>query len=286
MKRARRFSTTRIIVVVLTFAALNMILVMAGLVLLVTKSSAPTAITILVAPYAGMVVTAVPTVAHISSPLPPPIQTIQPALDSLAEGSLSVQSAVPPIIPGPLVDPALSLFTAPVDVPLEIQIPALSITSPVIGVGLTLTNAMAAPRGIGIDDPLWQTIFWYRGGGIPGDIGTATFAGHFDDALGRPAVFAFLAELQIGDLIIVHDKRSGLNIPFITTEMTRYTNQESADPAILARIFGSSAIDSTELSPVSEPISRLTLITCAGAWIDGTFDLRLVVYANRANYPL
>ncbi len=98
-------------------------------------------------------------------------------------------------------------------VPLEIQIPALKIKAPVLGVGLTLTNAMASPIGMFPDDPIWQSVFWYRGGVIPGDVGTATFAGHFDDALGRPAVFAFLGDLGIGDLIVVQDKRSGLMFP-------------------------------------------------------------------------
>ncbi len=70
-------------------------------------------------------------------------------------------------IPGPLVDPALSLYTGPVSVPLEIEIPALNLTAPILGVGLTLTNAMAAPRGIRETDPLWYSVFWYRGGGFP-----------------------------------------------------------------------------------------------------------------------
>jgi hypothetical protein len=149
-----------------------------------------------------------------------------------------------------------------------------------------MTNAMAAPIGVRRDDPIWQTGFWYRGGGIPGDIGTATFAGHFDDELGRPAVFAFLSDLRIGDLILVQDERSGLDVPFIVTETKTYISQETADPAVLARIFGFRAISGAESQPVSDQVSRLTMITCAGAWINGSFNLHLVVYAIRASYPL
>ncbi len=189
-------------------------------------------------------------------------------------------------IPGPLVDPALSLYTGPVSVPLEIEIPALNLTAPILGVGLTLTNAMAAPRGIRETDPLWYSVFWYRGGGIPGNAGTATLAGHYNDVLGRPAVFAFLADVVVGDVILIRDHRTGHEIPFIVHETARYSAEEAADPAVLARIFGAAAVSGGEaLSPVSDQTAHLTLITCDGTWVDDTFNLRLVVYATRAQYP-
>lgn len=191
-----------------------------------------------------------------------------------------------PAVDVPLVDPSLSLYTGPVSVPLSMQIPALNIDAPVLGVGLTLTNAMAAPIGFFPDDPIWRSVFWYRGGGIPGEAGTATFAGHYDDAHGLPAVFAFLGEILIGDLIIVRDERTGREISYLVTETQTYTDEEAADPEILSRIFGSSASSETEVQPVSDQRSHLTLITCTGAWIDGSFDLRLVVYATEASFPL
>ena len=169
--------------------------------------------------------------------------------------------------------------------PLGIEIPALKINAPVLGVGLTHTNTMASPIGTVLDDPIWQTIFWYRGGAIPGDVGTATFAGHFDDESGLPAVFAFLGDIRIGDLILIHDGRSGLNIPFTVTETATYNDQQAADPAVLARIFGSQSVPGAESQTASDQLSHLTLITCAGAWIDGSFNRRLVVYATRASYP-
>ncbi len=236
---------------------------------------------------AGIFTTLVPTVGYISSSIPSlrntdmPTPISQPTL--LAR--MSIQVAAPLQIPGPLVVPSLSLLSDPVDVPLEIQIPALKIKAPVLGVGLTVANAMASPFGSYADDPVWQTVFWYRGGAIPGDVGTATFAGHFDDTLGRPAVFAFLSELRRGDLVIVRDKRSGLDIPFLVTETKTYTNSESADPAILSRVFGSKSVNGAESQIVSDQISHLTLITCDGAWIKGSFNSHLVVYAIRAIYP-
>ncbi|MEO8393848.1 MAG: class F sortase [Chloroflexota bacterium] len=229
---------------------------------------------------------AVGAMLMIAAPTIGQVMPLSPTQTPIWLSPTETQATLPATIPGPLVDPALRLLAGPVDVPLEIQIPALKIKAAVLGVGLTETNAMASPIGVIPDDPIWQTVFWYRGGGIPGDVGTATFAGHFDDALGRPAVFAYLGNLQIGDVILVEDTRSGLDIPFIVTETKTYTDQESAEPNVLARIFGFGLVTGMESQPVADQLSHLTLITCGGAWINGSFDLRLVVYATRASYPL
>lgn len=267
--------------------ALLVVIALAHLLVRYPAASAP----MLDASGAGTLVTIVPTVAHVERPGSSLSPTYVPASlglgatpESTAETLSQPLSAVQSGISEPLVDPALPLLTGPVQVPLQLQIPALKIKAPVLGVGLTLMNAMASPIGMRADDPVWQSVFWYRGGGIPGEVGTATFAGHYDDDLGRPAVFAFLEDLEIGDLIIVHDQRSGLDISFIVTETKLYTDQEAAVPAVLERVFGSKAVSGEE-SEQSDQLSHLTLITCAGSWIDGSFNHRLVVYATRASYP-
>ena len=296
MTPAPRASTAMIILGMLAFGAL---VATGALALFVLRYPAASTVTQLVTPDAGIVITAVATVGRVSSSVPLPTQTptvitqptalaslgVQTAPDPSVGAPISVQAAASSIIPGPLVDPSLSLFTGPVYVPLGIQIPALKINAPVLGVGLTRTNMMATPIGTQLDDPIWQTVFWYRGGAIPGDVGTATFAGHFDDDLGRPAVFAYLGNLRTGDLILVHDGRSGVNVPFTVTETETYTDQQAADPAVEARIFGLQSSSGTETRPVSDQLAHLTLITCAGAWIDGSFNQRLVVYATRTSYP-
>jgi len=262
-------STARSGVAVL-LATLGFLLVMAALLLMRQPRNA-----------AAILLTGEPTVVSISSLTPeisPP--TLLSTLDVQSAPNLFL-SAPPLMIPAPLVDPALPLLVGPVDVPLELHIPALNIASPVLAVGLTLTNAMASPVGMLPEDPIWQSVFWYRGGTIPGHVGTATFAGHFDDDLGRPAVFAYLSELEMGELIIVRDTRSDLDIAFVVTETITYTNEQSTDPAVLARVFGSSSVNNEELQP--DQLSRLTLITCGGEWDEGSFDLRLVVYAVRVD---
>ena len=44
-------------------------------------------------------------------------------------------------------------------------------------------------------------------------------------------------------------------------------------------------VSATDAQPLSDQLSHLTLITCTGAWVNGSFNLRRVVYAIRASYP-
>jgi sortase (surface protein transpeptidase) len=213
----------------------------------------------------------------VQSTEPPPVGLTvhQPLVEP------AVPSPVQPIVARPLTDPGLDLRAGPVDVPLELRIPSLRINAPVLGVGITAENVMDAPKGLAAD-PVWQKAFWYRGGGIPGDSGTATLAGHVDDTLGRPAVFARLRELRPGDLIVVHDTRSGLDVRFTVIETATYSAQQAADPAVLAQIYGSGPVTGKGLLPASDGLAHLTLITCAGGFVNGSYDQRLIVYATRS----
>jgi len=174
------------------------------------------------------------------------------------------------------------LNAAPVDVPLEIRIPSLKVTAPVLGVGLTAENVMDSPKGP-IDDPIWHAAFWYRGGGIPGAIGTATIAGHVNEPLGRPEIFARLGDLRPGDLIIIHVRNEKIDMHFVVDRTQVYTVQESSDPAVLAQIFGAWPVAGTGPQPAPDGLSHLTLITCAGDIVDGRFDRHRVVFATRSD---
>jgi len=180
------------------------------------------------------------------------------------------------------MDAGLDLRAGPVDVPLELWIPSLQIRAPVLGVGITPQNVMDAPKGLA-GDPVWQQVFWYRGSGVPGEAGTATLAGHVDDANGRPAVFARLSHLRPGDTIVVRDTRSGLDVTFIVAETATYSAQEAADPAILARIYGSGPVSGLGPQPGADGLAHLTLITCGGDFVNGSYDRRVVVYATRSD---
>jgi hypothetical protein len=84
-----------------------------------------------------------------------------------------------------------------------------------------------------------------------------------------------------GDPVVVHDTRTSLDVRFVVTEMVTYSLEDAADPAVLARIYGAGPVAGTEPQPSSDGTSKLTLITCAGTFRDGTHDHRLVVYATR-----
>jgi hypothetical protein len=214
---------------------------------------------------------------------PPPSPMLSPS------DQPTVQPTIPPtVVPtptifrlGPLIDPELDLSAPPVDVPLELQIPSLNVNAPVLGVGLTSENVMDSPRGP-IGDPIWHTAFWYRGGGVPGDVGTATIAGHVNDPLGEPEIFARLEDLIPGDLIIVHVKQTEVDIRFIVDEIKVYSLKESSDPAVLSQIYGAGPVAGAGPQPSPDGLSHLTLVTCAGYIVNGQFDHHTVVYATRS----
>jgi sortase family protein len=178
----------------------------------------------------------------------------------------------------PVVDPTLDLHSPPVAVPLDLMIPALNVDAPVLAVGLTRENVMDAPKGPP-GDSVWQKAFWYRGGAVPGSPGTATMAGHVTDAMGHPSIFGRLNELHSGDEIIMRDTRNGQLLHFAVVASESYTAQQSADPAILARVYGSGPLSGRGAQPDEDGRSHLALITCAGDYVDGSYDHRLVVYA-------
>ena len=180
------------------------------------------------------------------------------------------------------LDQNLDLRAGPVDVPLELRIPSLHVSAPVLGVGITSENVMDAPKG-SADNPVWQKVFWYRGSGIPGDLSTTTMAGHVDDALGRPAAFARIKELGAGDLIVVHDTRRGLDINFKVIKEEIYSAQQSIDPQVLTRIYGAGPVSGKGPQLASDGLSHLTLITCSGEYVHGSYNQRLVVYATRSD---
>lgn len=192
--------------------------------------------------------------------------TVQPTIRA------TVQPTPTRIPPDPLFPANLDLWAGPVDVPLELIIPSLDVHAPVLGVGLTSENVMDAPKGL-IADPVWHSAFWYRGSGIPGELGTAVIAAHVTDPVGRPEIFAHIEDLIPGQSIIVHDTTSDIDIRFIVDGVNVYSVQESSDPVLLATIFG--------IEPASDNLSHLTLITCAGNIVNGRFDHHTVVYATR-----
>lgn len=178
-----------------------------------------------------------------------------------------------------------NLYADPMDLPLELWIPSIKLYAPVLGVGITSENVMDAPGG-SPEDSVWQKVYWYRGSGIPGDLGTATIAGHVIDILGRPAVFASLKDLKTGNLIIVHDTRNSQSVRFLVVKTVIYTVQQAADLSVLEQIYGIGPVSGKGPQTASDGLSHLTLITCGGDWINGSYDSRLVIYTVRMQATL
>jgi hypothetical protein len=214
-----------------------------------------------------------------------------PAASTSAQAG-GAQPALPPsanqlLVQAPLVDPSVDLRAGPVDVPVELRLPSLRISAPVLAVGLNPKNVMDTPTG-SANDAVWRKVFWYRGGGIPGDATTATIAGHVDDVLGRPAIFARLKDLRLGDLIVVHDLKTDVDVEFRVTAIVTYTLKQTLDHAVLSQMYGSGPADGQGPQPSPDGLAHLTLATCAGHWVNGwgTFDQRLAVYAVSVPLPL
>lgn len=183
-------------------------------------------------------------------------------------------------VPAALFDASIALPAGPVAVPLRLQIPSIKVDIPVLGVGITAQHVMDAPEGPA-SDPVWQQAFWYRGSAVPGATSTALIAGHVDDPLGRPGAFANLDQLHPGDLIVVKDTRSGLDVRFSVTATQTYSLAQTTQPAVLSQIYGAGPVADTGPIPSTDGLAHLTLITCAGTFVNGTHDHRIVVYATR-----
>lgn len=200
----------------------------------------------------------------------------------------AVTAPAPPPTPGTglaepaaLVDGGLDLRAGPVDVPLELHVPTIGLRTRVVGVGITSEDVMDAPMGPA-DDPIWQQAFWYRGSAVPGSPSTALIAGHVSGPGGRSGAFARIDDLRPGDPVVVHDSRNGLAVRFSVTESTTYSIAEAGEPTALARIYGAGPVAGTAPQRSPDGLARLTLITCAGTFRNGTHDRRLVVYATRS----
>jgi sortase (surface protein transpeptidase) len=194
----------------------------------------------------------------------------------------STRTATDRRVPAALTRVGLSLRAGPVAVPLELRIPSIGADLAVVGVGLTPKNVMDAPEGPAAD-PVWQQAFWYRGSAVPGAPSTALLAGHIDDPLGRPGSFGHIDRLRRGDLIIVHDTRSGLDVRFAVTASKAYSLVQTTNRSVLTDMYGAGPVAGTKPVRSSDGLARLTLVTCAGTFDHaiGTHDQRLVVFATR-----
>lgn len=145
-------------------------------------------------------------------------------------------------------------------VPVRLKVPSLGINASVEEVGQRADGAMGTPAN-------FMNVGWWAQGSKPGEEGNAVFAGHVNNALTMPGVFAHLSQINKGDYVTVSDA-SGRTLVYEVSEVTLY----EADQAPLRKIFAATGP------------SQLVLITCEGEWLEEerTYEKRLVVVARLA----
>jgi hypothetical protein len=140
--------------------------------------------------------------------------------------------------------------------PVQLEVPSLSISADIRGVGVNQDRSMEVP-----DD--YNTVGWYRYGPVPGDSGSAAIAGHLDDYSGR-SVFYDLRHVEIGAEITV-SLDDGSERIFEVRDKVSYDSGALPSDVIFARD--------------GDPI--LSLMTCGGSWDSsaGRYSETVVVVA-------
>jgi LPXTG-site transpeptidase (sortase) family protein len=142
--------------------------------------------------------------------------------------------------------------------PKQLRIPSIKVNAKVQYVGITKNGKMATPNN-------FTDVGWFEYGTVPGGKGSAIIAGHVDNGLAFPAVFANLENVKTGDDIYV-DTVGGKTIHFKVISAKDY-DPEAKTEAVFNQNDG----------------NYLKLITCAGVWseIYKTHNKRLIVTAEQ-----
>lgn len=133
--------------------------------------------------------------------------------------------------------------------PVRILIPALRISSPLgMARGLQPTGAVAdAP----LSGPTWSLPWWYSGGPVPGQDGSAVILGHVDSAVGvgHLGVFFSLGKLRPRQTITVLEVNATVT-QWMVTSTRLYANGNFPNAAVY--------------DPTGAP--TLHLVTCGGIY--------------------
>lgn len=133
----------------------------------------------------------------------------------------------------------------------------LFINAPIEPVGVTSTGEMATSQSL-------NKIAWYKDGTLPGEQGSAVFAGHY----GGPAevgIFRTLEKLGVGDTMEVRSK-SGQTLTYKVYNVGTYKTAEVPLQELFNKKDG----------------KYLNLVTCVGEWdaSNSSYSDRHIVYAK------
>jgi Sortase domain len=141
--------------------------------------------------------------------------------------------------------------------PVELNIPALSLSVSLSTLGLNADGTVQVPTDI-------QQPGWYGLGPSPGEVGSAVILGHVDSQAG-PAVFFKLSSLVAGDMVNV-TLADGVTAQFKVTSASTYPKANFPDQEVYA----------------SHGFSGLQLVTCTGVFDSetGHYLSNAVVYTS------
>lgn len=167
-------------------------------------------------------------------------------------------NSTPPIAAHVVTPPKIAQ-AAPVNLPVRLKIPGISVEAAIEYMGLTADGAMDTPKGP-------DNVGWYKLGQRPGEIGSAVITGHFGWRNHLPAAFDNLHKLQAGDILYVEDEK-GASTTFVVRELRQYGKNDDTK-----EVFGS-----------RDGKAHLNLITCEGTWnaVSKSYSNRLVVFADK-----
>jgi Sortase domain len=172
-----------------------------------------------------------------------------------ASGHLTLRGVTRPVAPVPISESTADKSSEPAD-PGRLVIDAIGLAADVETVGLAADETLSTPTDV-------ANVGWFSGSSRPGDVGPAVIVGHVDSADG-PAVFARLAELEVGDVVTV-ENGSEAALSFAVSTVTRHPKDSFPSEAV----YGAS------------PDAELRLITCGGRYDrDGGYADNVVVFAR------
>jgi len=142
--------------------------------------------------------------------------------------------------------------------PRRLQIPALGLSTTVVGLGLNADGSLQVPGN-------FSQAGWYRASPTPGALGPAVVVGHVDSAASGPAVFYRLADLRPGDGITIQ-RADGSTAVFTVTGVREYPKDHFPTGLVYANTSD----------------AALRLITCGGGFyaVSGHYRDNIVVFAT------
>ncbi len=163
-------------------------------------------------------------------------------------------SPAPSAAPAPLRE-ALPAADVELAAPVSIAIPDIGIDQSLIQLGVLPDRTLEVPSN-GTD------IGWWRSGPVPGEAGGAVIAAHVTYNGGQPAVFIDLPDLTTGAEVRI-DREDGSIATYQVTDI---------------EVVSQDAFPNEKIYRLDGP-PMLTLITCGGDFINGSYTDSVIVYA-------